>query len=178
MGSSNQDRRVELPAEAPADFISCNTCLIRKWYIHILPCNPREVGWPHRWRRCSKCEYGLDCETWVRVKSVGERVSDAIGVYHPVTWADIGLVPFQNGDLFFPDKLSLDYFISSLSERYPGHFGLGSANSCECSPAPSPADVLEVSEPDQERLECTLSHCIGFFRDFGFYPASCERHTI
>ena len=116
MGSSNRDRRVELPAEAPADFISCDTCLISKWYIHILPCNPREVGWPHRWRRCSKCEYGLDCETWVRVKSVGERVSDAIGVYHPVTWPTSDLSPFKTVTCSSQTSYRLIFYIEPLRE--------------------------------------------------------------
>ena len=134
-GSKNPDRRVELPIDAPADFISCNSCLIREGYIRILPCNPREVGWPHAWCRCDKCEYGLDCETWARVRGAGEKVAVALGVLHPVTWVDIRLVPFHEGDLWFPDKQSLDYFMASLADRYPGHFNQDSSAPCDCIPA-------------------------------------------
>ena len=180
-GSSNPNRRVELPLDAPAEFISCNACLIRAGYIRILPCNPREVGWPHTWCRCDKCDHGLDCQTWARVRGVGEKVAVATGSHHPVTWGDTGLVPFHEGDLFFPDKQSLDDFMTSLAERYPGHFDPGCSTPCDCMPSDWLVNILEVSHSEADQLagaECKSPHCIGFFRDFGFYPGSCERHTL
>ena len=178
-GSKNPDRRIELPLDAPADFVSCNSCLIREGYIRILPCNPREVGWPHQWCRCDKCEYGLDCETWCRVRGIGEKVALATDSHHLVTWADAGLVPFHKGDLFFPDKRSLDYFMASLAERYPGHFD-PEAPPCDCIPSDWLTNTTEVSPSDPSlsvTLGCTSSHCIGFFKDFGVYPSSCDKHT-
>jgi hypothetical protein len=173
-GSSNPDRRVELPNDAPADFISCNACLIRGGYICILPCNPREVGWPHSWCRCDKCEYGLDCETWARVRGIGEQVQLALNACHPVTWADTGLVPFHNGDLFFPDKVALDNFMASLTERYPAHFDQSCHNPCDCFPAGWVPATLSDATQDSEMVDgdgvCRHPHCKGYLSDFGFYP--------
>ena len=176
-GSRNPARRIELPPRAPASLISCNACLQREGYIRILPCNPRMIGWPHSWTKCDKCEYGLDCDTWARVRGVGEDVAVAMGSYHPVTWADIGLVPFHSGDLYFPDKHSLDYFIESLAERYPGHFGFVTTVVCDCAFQ----DIVDSKSPTDlyAKTQCKSSHCQGFFNEFGFYPASCDRpHTL
>ena len=199
-GSSNTDRRIELPSEAPAEFISCNSCLIREGYFRILPCNPRVIGWPHHWRKCDICEYGLDCETWARVRGAGSHVVIALrrldpDAYHPVTWLETGLVPFRNdGDLFFPTKAELDRFMSDVTERYPGHFDGSSEQPCYClsfaeealdlndggvtrkvSPAvPVQNDVATTNVgPDG----CSRSHCIGFREQFGFFPNSHYTHT-
>ena len=115
-----------MPSEAPAEWISCNACLIRRGYIRIVHCDPRIEGWPRNDRRCEKCDYGgIDCETWLRVKDVGTGVGRAIRRLDPeaehfVTWADIGFVPFKEGpDPEFDDKASLDAYCAKLLHDYP-----------------------------------------------------------
>ncbi len=128
--------RVTLPEEAPAEYISCNACLRRQGYIVVLPCNPLVVGWPHAWRKCDLCDYGgVDCETWARVRGCGEAVETVLAtidpsIIHPVTWDDLGLVPFGNS-LFLPTKAEMDRFMADLEGKYPGHFIEG-ADPCEC----------------------------------------------
>ena len=190
-GSRHASHRIELPATAPADFISCNACLIREGYIRILPCNPRKIGWPHSWVKCDTCDYGNDCETWARVRGAGSQVQDVLrqldpDAYHPVTWMDAGLVPFcDDGDLFFPTKTDLDGFMSDLTERYPGHFADPNPQSCYCFPTREFGQELR----DQDKAyddgpttelgteDCTVPHCIGFKADFGFFPSSHDAHT-
>ena len=187
-GNNNPARRVELPADAPADFISCNACLIRERYIRILPCNPREPGWPHWWCQCSKCGYGLDCETWARVRGAGRQVEAALRQFdpdacHPVTWAETGLIPFHEGDLFFPDKAALDKFMATLAERYPAHFDESWQEPCYCVPADrAPSAVAEAGLETGRGSgiaggKCRDPHCAGFLADFGFYPKSHDLHA-
>ena len=81
-------------------------------YIRIVPCDPRLVGWPYERRNCEKCDYGLDCETWLRVRGIGEGVEEVLTLfdkdaYHAVTWNDTGLVPFSNDDMLFSSKSEL-----------------------------------------------------------------------
>lgn len=183
-GSSDPNRRIELPAYAPADFISCNACLIREGYIRILPCDPREIGWPHRWRKCDKCDYGLDCGTWARVRGAGEQVEIALrqfdpAAYHPVTWAETGLIPFYNGGVFFPSKVALDRFMSDLATKYPAHFDESYQEPCYCIPIrrePMSASIEESSDINVDTGECLHSHCRGFKADFGYYPKSHDDH--
>ena len=186
-GSGYAERRIELPTNAPAEFISCNACLIREGHIRILPCNPRVIGWPHETRQCEKRDYGLDCETWARVRGAGELVEDVLRsidaeAQHPVTWAETGLVPFYNGDFFFSDKSALDDFVVLISEAYPGHFDRSAQKPCYCYEKyglqPDMETVAE-DEPTRELAldECTLSHCMAFKADFGFFPQSHDSHT-
>ena len=192
-GSSDPDRRIELPAEAPAEFISCNACLIREEYFRILPCNPRKIGWPHVWAKCGICDYGgIDHETWARVRGAGSQVVVVLrqidhDAYHPVTWLETGLIPFcGDGDLFFPTKADLDRFMSDLAERYPGHFGGSCQQSCDCFPIGEEVRELreeDVTFEDGSTTElgaegCTVPHCIGFKADFGFFPSSHDAHTM
>ena len=114
-----------MPSETPAEWISCNTCLIRRGYIRIVHCDPRVEGWPYDDRQCVLCEQGQDHETWLRVKGVGEGVEKALRhldpeAEHPVTWADIGLVPFKDSpDPEFEDKAALDDYCVKLLREYP-----------------------------------------------------------
>ena len=114
---------VRLFSNAPAYYISCNACLRRRGYIRVIPCDPRLIGWPYERRNCEKCDYGLDCETWLRVKGIGEGVEKVLKLldneaYHPVAWEDAGLVPFSNGDIFFSCKEDLDKFVLDLLLKY------------------------------------------------------------
>ena len=111
-----------MPAETPAEWISCNTCLINGDYIRIVQCDPRLPGWPDT--QCDICEYGNDHETWLRVKGVGEGVEKALRRHidpdaeHPVTWADVGLVPFLDGpNPEFDNKSALDDYWAELQAR-------------------------------------------------------------
>ena len=84
---------------------------------------PRLVGWPYERRNCEKCDYGLDCETWLRVRRIGEGVEKVLklfdeDVYHAVTWNDTGLVPFSNGDMLFSSKSELNRFVLDLLLKY------------------------------------------------------------
>lgn len=125
--------KIELSDDAPVEFISCNACLRRKGYIRVLMCNPRVKGWPDDDRDCPDCDYGLDCETWVRVRGVGEEVERVLqslfpDAYHPVTWLDAGVVPFKEqgtdtGDLFFDSKEALDTYLADLLQHYPDQNG-------------------------------------------------------
>ncbi len=114
-----------MPSETPAEWISCNACLICRGYIRIVHCDPRVEGWPYDDRQCDLCDQGWDCETWLRVKGVGEGVEKALRrldpeAYHPVTWADAGLVPFKDGtDPQFESKAALDDYFTELVKKHP-----------------------------------------------------------
>ena len=114
-----------MPSDTPAEWISCNTCLRVRGYIRVVHCDPRIEGWPYQDRQCDLCHQGWDCETWLRVKGVGEGVEKAIRCLdpkaeHPVTWADSGLVPFKDGpDPQFDDKVALDDYCAKLLGEYP-----------------------------------------------------------
>ena len=119
---ANGTNPVKLFSNAPAHYISCNACLRRRGYIRIVGCDPRLVGWPYE-RNCELCEQGWDCETWLRVRGIGEGVGKVLKLfdedaYHPVTWGDTGLVPFHNGDIFFSSKSELDRFVLDLLLKY------------------------------------------------------------
>ena len=107
-----------MPSDTPAFWISCNSCLINAGYIRIAGCDPRLAGWPAP--LCEMCKQGIDHETWLRVKGVGEGVERAIRRIdpegnHPVTWADVGLVPFLNyPNPEFDDKAALDDYWAKL----------------------------------------------------------------
>ena len=183
-GSRHPDRRIELPRQAPVEFISCNSCLIREEYIRTLPCHPGRVGWPHSPNYhpaffCGLCDHGLDHETWASVRGIGSKVETVLqhidpGASHPVTWLSAGVLPWaEERSLLLPSKPDLDKFMAELAERYPGHFG-DSGRHCFCSPFPED-DTLQV---DLDPKVCTNSHCIGFKSQFGFYPSSCQdTHT-
>ena len=114
---------VMLPSDAPPEYISCNACLRRRGYIRVIYCDPHLTGWPYKWRNCDKCEYGLDCQTWLRVRGIGGNVVKVLQLLdpdatHPVTWSDIGMVPFQNPDIFFQSKNELDRFALDLYTKY------------------------------------------------------------
>ena len=120
---ANGQNPVKLFSNAPAHYISCNACLRRRGYIRIVPCDPRLVGWPYERRNCGKCDYGLDCETWLRVRGIGEGVEKVLKLfdedaYHAVTWDDTGLVPFSNGSIFFSSKSELDRFVLDVLLKY------------------------------------------------------------
>ena len=111
---ANSKEPILLFSNAPAQYISCNACLHRRGYIRIIPCNPRLTGWPYR-QNCDKCDYGLDCETWLRVRGIGQGVQKVLQIldpksFHPVTWEDAGLVPFSNGDIYFSSKEELQRY--------------------------------------------------------------------
>ena len=114
-----------MPSETPAEWISCNTCLIGRGYIRIVDCDPHVEGWPYDDRQCGVCGQGVDHETWLMVKGVGEGVERALRrldpeAEHPVTWADIGLVPFKDGpDPQFESKAALDDYCTKLAREYP-----------------------------------------------------------
>lgn len=113
---------VLLFSDAPPYYISCNACLRRRGYIRIIPCNPRLTGWPHR-QDCENCDYGLDCETWLRVKGIGEGAEEVLrlldpGAFHPVTWEDADMVPFSNGDIYFSSKDELQRYTLDLLIKY------------------------------------------------------------
>ena len=117
-------QKIELPNDAPAIFISCNTCLIRRGYIRIMRCNPFQAGWPITVGLCKKCDYGIDHKTWLRDKTAGSAVEDIIQKiepteYHPVTWKDAGLVPLTeyDGNDLFDSKEDLDKFYAQLQEQ-------------------------------------------------------------
>ena len=112
-----------MPTETPAKWISCNTCLINRGYIRIVQCDPRLEGWPSA--ECGLCEQGVDHETWLMVKGVGEGVEQALRHHidpdaeHPVTWADVGCVPFMDApNPTFGDKAELDTYWACLQARY------------------------------------------------------------
>ena len=119
---------VTLPCNAPAKYISCNACLRRRGYIRIIGCSPQIQQWGWRFNeykenQCSKCEYGLDHETWLRVRGVGEKVEPIVQMIdpeaiHPVTWEDIGLVPFSDGDMRFKNKEELNRFVLDIYLKY------------------------------------------------------------
>ena len=112
-----------MPYDTPAEWISCNSCLIGRGYIRIVHCDPRLPGWPDA--TCEKCEYGLDHENWLRVKGVGESVEQALrcldaAISHPVTWGDTGLVPFMDEPIPpFDDKVALDAYCDELLRKCP-----------------------------------------------------------
>ena len=141
-----------MSAATPAEWISCNTCLIDRGYIRIVHCDPRVEGWPYAGRQCARCDYGgWDCETWLRVKGVGEGVGKALRrldseSVHPVTWADIGLVPFKDGtDPQFESKAALDDYCTKLSREYPNECGYLSSAMSKTSEEPCPPQ--EDAEP-------------------------------
>ena len=107
-----------LPSDAPAELISCNTCLMRRGYIRIVLCDPRLEGWP--WTDCDLCESGVDHDTWLRVKGVGKGVERILrrldpDAEHPVTWADVDLVPFKEDPApEFENKPALDKYCAEL----------------------------------------------------------------
>ena len=117
---------VLMPPETPAELISCDACLLGRGYIRIVHCNPQVEGWPYDDRKCENCDYGgIDCETWLRVKGIGEGVEKALRrldpkAIHPVTWTDIGLVPFKDGpDPLFDDKAALDDYCTRFLRDHP-----------------------------------------------------------
>ena len=120
---------IVLPSGAPARLISCNGCLRRSGHIRVAYCNPRLAGWPNPEPSCPQCDYGNDCETWLRVASAGADVEKVLQMLdpeaiHPVTWMETGLIPFhepgtETGDMFFEDKESLDQYCDNLLARYP-----------------------------------------------------------
>ena len=113
---------VLLFSSAPSDYISCNACLRRRGYIRIIPCDLRLKGWPNL-QNCEKCDYGLDCETWLRVRGIGQGVEKVLRLldpdaFHPVTWEDAGLVPFSNGDIYFSSKEELQRYTLDILLKY------------------------------------------------------------
>ena len=117
------DSRIVLSGGAPAGLISCNACLRHRRYIRVVSCNPRLAGWPMA--ECEICDYGLDHETWLRVRGVGEDVQKVLeqlnaDAYHPVTWAETGLVPFHEGDIFFASKEALAQYYDGLMDWMSG----------------------------------------------------------
>ena len=154
----------------------------------MLPCNPRVIGWPHVTRQCEKCDYGLDCETWARVRGAGEQVEIVLRsldseARHPVTWAETGLIPFYNGDFFFSDKSALGNFLALISEAYPAHFDRSFQKPCYCGqifglePDGRPVAARGGLTREVELDECTDAHFIGFKADLGFFPKSHDNHA-
>lgn len=131
-GNPDSKSRIVLPIEAPARLVSCNACLRRHGYIRVVVCNPRFKGWPSvesvhteftRKGEPAVCEF-TDCETWLRVKDVGQGVEQVLqrldpNAWHPVTWIDTGILPFhelgtETDDLYFETKEELEQYCKRL----------------------------------------------------------------
>ena len=154
--SPSQDP-VKLFSNAPARYITCNACLRRRGYIRIVHCDPRLVGWPYERRNCEKCNYGgIDCETWLRVRGIGEGVEQVLKLfdeeaYQAVTWGDTGFVPFKNDEIFFSSKSELDRYVLDVLLKYgirvrdqwPGGYVW----------EPSPQQLREREQEDQRAIQ-------------------------
>jgi len=110
------------------------------------------VGWPYERRNCEKCDYGLDCETWLRVRGIGEGVEKVLksideNAYQAVTWNDTGLVPFANGDMLFSSKSELDRFVLDLLLKY----GIRARDQWDGGyvSTPAPPSIKETEQQEQ-----------------------------
>ena len=88
---------------------------------------------------CEICDYGLGHETWLRVRGVGEDVQKVLeqlnaDAYHPVTWAETGLVPFHEGDIFFASKEALAQYYDGLMDWMSGASPWGDDEDAEPTP--------------------------------------------
>ena len=138
---SNPERQVVMPTDTPARLISCNGCLIERNYIRIVPCDPHMDGWMTDDGRCSKCDYGLDHETWLRVGTIGVDVEKVLkrldpDAYHPVTWMETGLIPFTDPgadarDNLFDSYEELERYYENLLRRNPAFARMNSTKGQE-----------------------------------------------
>ena len=67
--TERQRMPIIMPDSTPPSLISCNACLFRKRYMISVVCNPLKEGWPNE-HECDLCDYGWDCETWIRVEGL------------------------------------------------------------------------------------------------------------
>ena len=91
-GSAERGVPIVMPDDRYA--LSHAVCLRGRDYIRVVHCNPKVEGWPHNDRKCA-CDYGNDCETWLRVRDAGQGVEQVLRrfdarAYHPVTWVQAG----------------------------------------------------------------------------------------
>lgn len=119
--TERQRMPIIMPDSTPPSLISCNACLFRKRYMISVVCNPLKEGWPNE-HECDLCDYGWDCETWIRVEGAGELVEQVLQIRwpdaeHPVTWRDLGLVPFvseEQNSIRFKTQTELLMFRNSV----------------------------------------------------------------
>ena len=137
----NSERQIVMPTDTPARLISCNTCLIEREYIRIVPCDPHMDGWLTAERECSLCEH-TDHETWLKVRTNGIDVEKVLkrldpNAYHPVTWMETGLIPFTDPDVdardnHFHSLEELERYYDSLLRQSPLFARMNSVKSREC----------------------------------------------